>query len=184
MPRRRAEQPPAQASSSSPPRPTPSHHQPHLSPRQPSDHNASPTKRQCAAVDALRTQQELTSADYYFDSYAHFGIHEQMLKDRVRTDAYMHAIMKNKHLFLGKTVLDVGCGTGILSMFAAKAGARRVIGIECASIALQAREIVESNGLAHVVTIVHGKCEDVTLPHGIEQAAARESWVRWVCVFA
>ena len=44
----------------------------------------------------------MTSADYYFDSYAHFGIHEQMLKDRARTDAYRDSIYKNKHLFKGK----------------------------------------------------------------------------------
>ena len=30
-----------------------------------------------------------TSADYYFNSYAHFGIHEEMLKDTVRTKTYM-----------------------------------------------------------------------------------------------
>ena len=29
-------------------------------------------------------QGEMTSKDYYFDSYAHFGIHEEMLKDEVR----------------------------------------------------------------------------------------------------
>ena len=49
---------------------------------------------------------------------------QEMLKDEVRTRAYMNAIMKNKHLFHDKVVLDVGCGTGILSMFASKAGAR------------------------------------------------------------
>ena len=65
-----------------------------------------------------------TSSDYYSDSYAHFGIHEEMLKDEVRTRSYMNAILQNKHLFKGKVVLDVGCGTGILCMFAAKAGAK------------------------------------------------------------
>ena len=34
------------------------------------------------------TGEEMTSKDYYFDSYAHFGIHEEMLKDEVRTLTY------------------------------------------------------------------------------------------------
>ena len=43
---------------------------------------------------------------------------------------------------LSKIVLDVGCGTGILSMFAAKAGATRVIGIDQSEIIYQAMDIV------------------------------------------
>ena len=57
------------------------------------------------------------------------GIHEEMLKDEVRTLAYSDAIYNNCHLFKGKVVLDVGCGTGILSLFAARAGAAKVIGV-------------------------------------------------------
>jgi len=106
----------------------------------------------------------MTSADYYFDSYAHFGIHEEMLKDEVRTTKYQRAIIDNKHLFEGKVVLDVGCGTGILCMFAAKAGAKQVIGVECAAIYHQAVKIVKANGFDKVITLIKGKIEEVELP--------------------
>ena len=72
--------------------------------------------------------------DYYFKSYSHFGIHEDMLKDTVRTKSYENAICRNSHLFKGKTVLDIGSGTGILSMFAVRAGAHHVYSIEMADI--------------------------------------------------
>ena len=54
---------------------------------------------------------------------------QEMLKDEVRTRTYRNSMYYNKHLFKGKTVLDVGSGTGILCMFAAKAGAAKVIGV-------------------------------------------------------
>lgn len=57
-----------------------------------------------------------------------------MLKDTVRTLAYRKAIVDNKHLFEGKIVLDVGCGTGILSMFAAKAGAKHVYAVRSTAV--------------------------------------------------
>ena len=91
------------------------------------------------------TANEMTSKDYYFDSYAHFGIHEEMLKDEVRTLTYRNSMYNNKHLFKDKIVLDVGCGTGILCMFAKKAGAKHVYGIDMSSIIDHAKHIVIDN---------------------------------------
>ncbi|TXT07110.1 hypothetical protein VHUM_03280 [Vanrija humicola] len=108
--------------------------------------------------------EKMTSKDYYADSYAHFGIHEEMLKDQVRTLSYRNSIVQNKHLFKDKVVLDVGCGTGILSMFAASAGAKQVIGIDMSNILDQAQKIIEANGFKDKITLIKGKLEDVELP--------------------
>nr|CAD7449266.1 unnamed protein product [Timema bartmani]CAD7597592.1 unnamed protein product [Timema genevievae] len=119
-------------------------------------------------MDKEVNAEDMTSRDYYFDSYAHFGIHEEMLKDEVRTLTYRNSMYHNKHLFKGKVVLDIGCGTGILSMFAAKAGASKVIGIECSNIVQYATKIIEDNQLSDVVSIIKGKVEEVELPEGID----------------
>lgn len=91
-------------------------------------------------------------------------IHETMLKDTVRTDAYRDFIYNHKHIFAGKVVLDVGCGTGILSMFCAKAGAAKVIAVDNSAIIDKARENVFNNGFADKITCLRGKIEEVTLP--------------------
>ncbi|XP_047047393.1 probable protein arginine N-methyltransferase 1 isoform X2 [Lolium rigidum] len=105
-----------------------------------------------------------TSADYYFDSYSHFGIHEEMLKDVVRTRSYQNVITQNNFLFKDKIVLDVGAGTGILSLFCAKAGAKHVYAIECSQMADMAKEIVKTNGFSEVITVIKGKVEEIELP--------------------
>lgn len=144
--------------------------------------------------------EEMTSRDYYFDSYAHFGIHEEMLKDEVRTLTYRNSMYHNKHLFNGKVVMDIGCGTGILSMFAAKAGAKKVLAVECSNIVEYARKIIETNKLDHIITIVKGvfdnffgglfkkswvagKVEEITLPDGIEKVDIIISEWMGYCLF-
>jgi protein arginine N-methyltransferase 1 len=102
--------------------------------------------------------------DYYFKSYSNVGIHEEMLRDKERTLSYRAAILRNKHLFKGKKVLDVGCGTGILSMFAASAGAAKVFAVDMASITNQAKRIVKENGFGDVIEVINGKIEEIELP--------------------
>lgn len=105
------------------------------------------------------------SEQHYFSSYDHFGIHEEMLKDRVRTLSYRNAIMKNKHLFKDKIVLDVGCGTGVLSMFAAQAGAKHVLAVDMSNIIEMAQKVIDVNGFSERITLFRGKLEDVKLPY-------------------
>lgn len=105
-----------------------------------------------------------TSKDYYFDSYSHHAIHEEMLKDEVRTKTYEMAIKQNPHLFVGKIVLDVGCGTGVLSMFAVQAGAAHVYAVDCSSIIDQARAIIKLNKFDDKITCIQGKIEEIELP--------------------
>lgn len=134
-------------------------------------------------IDTIEKGKSLSKDDEqdasYFSSYAYNGnshkvlrqsmlnlteIHATMLKDTIRTDAYRDFIYGNKNLFVGKTVLDVGCGTGILSMFCARAGAVKVIAVDNSDIINKAREIIFANGLDKVISCVRGKIEEVVLP--------------------
>jgi protein arginine N-methyltransferase 3 len=102
--------------------------------------------------------------NYYFDSYAGNEIHEQMLKDSVRTEGYRDFLYNNKSYLKDKIVLDVGCGTGILSMFAARAGARHVYAVDNSDVITKAEANARENGLTSQITFIRGKVEDVQLP--------------------
>ncbi|XP_030446893.1 probable protein arginine N-methyltransferase 6 isoform X2 [Syzygium oleosum] len=104
----------------------------------------------------------------YFHSYAHLGIHEEMIKDRIRTDTYRAAIMRHQSFIAGKVVVDVGCGTGILSIFCAQAGAKRVYAVDASDIAVQANEVVKANNLSDTVIVLHGRVEDVEIDEEVD----------------
>ncbi|KAF2468648.1 histone-arginine methyltransferase CARM1 [Lindgomyces ingoldianus] len=95
----------------------------------------------------------------YFDSYKRSGIHREMIQDAVRTNAYRDFIEHHASLFKGKTILDVGCGTGILSLFCARAGAAKVFAVDFSDIAAKARDIVAANEYQDTITVIQGKVE-------------------------
>lgn len=96
----------------------------------------------------------------------------------------MKSMLENSEYFKDKVVLDVGCGTGILSMFAAKAGAKLVVAVDMSGVIEQAMQIAEQvlfstfliydnnidnvyireNGLKDKIVFVRGKMEEVKLP--------------------
>ena len=115
-----------------------------------------------------RKQNDLEEEEFedsgYFGTYSHHDIHAEMLQDKVRTVAYQRAILQNPATFCNKVVLDVGCGTGILSMFAVKAGAKHVFAVDMSDIAYQAMDIIKENKMDNKITIIKGCIEEIELP--------------------
>ncbi|WVQ78781.1 hypothetical protein IAT38_000872 [Cryptococcus sp. DSM 104549] len=74
--------------------------------------------------------------DFYFNFYSSLQNQANMIGDISRTGTYRKAILGNAMVaFAGKTVLDVGAGSGILSFMSAQAGAKHVIALEASSMA-------------------------------------------------
>ncbi|XP_068596576.1 protein arginine N-methyltransferase 3 [Brachionichthys hirsutus] len=115
---------------------------------------------QLGRVAELRDDED----EAYFSSYGHYSIHEEMLKDKVRTESYRDFMYLNPDVFRDKVVLDVGCGTGVLSMFAARSGAKKVLAVDQSEIIYQAMDIVRSNRLQDTITLIKGRIEDIQLP--------------------
>lgn len=72
------------------------------------------------------------SSDFanYFCTYAYLYHQKQMLTDNLRMQSYQDAMKRNPKCFQDKVVLDVGTGSGILAIWAAQAGAKKVYAVE------------------------------------------------------
>ncbi len=89
-------------------------------------------------------------------------MHIELLEDRQRTSAFIAAIAAAVRP--GDVVVDLGTGTGILAMAAARAGARKVYAIESSRFAETTRRIVEVNGLANTIEVVARWSHEIQLP--------------------
>uniref|UniRef100_A0A673XUN2 Histone-arginine methyltransferase CARM1 n=1 Tax=Salmo trutta TaxID=8032 RepID=A0A673XUN2_SALTR len=118
------------------------------------------------SVFSDRTEE--SSAVQYFQFYGYLSQQQNMMQDYVRTGTYQRAILQNHTDFKDKVVLDVGCGSGILSFFAAQAGARKVYAVEASTMAQHAEVLVNTNRLGDRVVVIPGKVEEVTLPEQVD----------------
>ncbi|KAK9819074.1 hypothetical protein WJX81_000974 [Elliptochloris bilobata] len=105
------------------------------------------------------------SADLYFRYYGLLQHQQNMLQDYVRTGTYYAAILENRADFEGKVVGDIGAGSGILSFFAAQAGARKVYAVEASAMADYCVMLKDANpALGRRIEVVRGRVEEVALP--------------------
>jgi type I protein arginine methyltransferase len=86
-----------------------------------------------------------------------------MLEDVHRTSKYHAGIVENSKDFAGKIVLDVGAGTGILSLFAAQAGAKKVYAVEGTSAADYAQLLIDRAGFADRIEVLRGRLDEIEL---------------------
>lgn len=87
----------------------------------------------------------------------------QCLVDKIRCTAFEQAIRRTVQPY--HHVVDVGTGSGILALFAARAGARKVTAIEYDSyVAHVARENIRANGYENVIEVIEGDARNHRFP--------------------
>jgi SAM-dependent methyltransferase len=86
--------------------------------------------------------------------YSDIGEHAWMLLDRIRVEGFARAI--RKIVKPGDVVVDIGTGTGILAVIAAKAGAKKVYALDRSPILDVAKELFKENGVDHIIEIIKG----------------------------
>ena len=100
-------------------------------------------------------------------SHAHeLDYHLSMLLDTARMDSYRRAI--DASVQPGDVVVDIGCGTGVLSFMACEAGAERVYAIEGGPVIDVARELAIDNGFADRIEFLGGWSVDIDIPEPVD----------------
>jgi precorrin-6B methylase 2 len=99
--------------------------------------------------------------------YQYFSSHRLMIRDTSRTEAFAKAL--KARVRPGDIVLDVGAGTGVLSLLAAQAGATRVYAVErTAPAAAMTAHLAQVNGASHVVKVIQADIRAVSLPEKVD----------------
>ncbi|KAB7506900.1 Histone-arginine methyltransferase CARMER [Armadillidium nasatum] len=124
--------------------------------------------RQGKESSVFNERTDESSATQYFQFYSYLSQQQNMMQDYIRTGTYQRAILSNISDFKDKIILDVGAGSGILSFFAAQAGAKRVYAVEASSMAQHCETLVKANNLQDTIRVIAGKIEEIELPENVD----------------
>lgn len=83
------------------------------------------------------------------------------MQDSIRTTTYREGITGNKKAFKDKIVMDVGAGSGLLSIFAVQAGAKKVYAVEASNMAEHAKTLIKANNLQDKIEVICARIEDI-----------------------
>jgi hypothetical protein len=92
--------------------------------------------------------------------------HRAVVGDPIRRKAQIDAI--GATVREGDVVADVGAGTGLLAMYAVRAGAKKVYAIERDESAQLARQIVRDNGMSDRIEVIQADATTVQLPEKVD----------------
>ncbi|XP_075037490.1 protein arginine N-methyltransferase 2 [Mixophyes fleayi] len=107
--------------------------------------------------------------DEYYGSYKTLKLHLERLSDYPRTQTYKDVITQNSPALTGKRILDLGCGTGIISFFCVKLAQPEIVyAVEASEIAEQTRKLVEENGFSGKVQVLCQRAEELELPAKVD----------------
>lgn len=96
--------------------------------------------------------------------------HFPMLADTTRNQAYAKAIAAK--VTPGDIVLDIGCGAGLTSMLAARAGAKHVYACEQQPmIAEAAKRVIAANGLSDRITVISKWSHNIVIGEDMPEPA-------------
>ncbi|XP_030642880.1 protein arginine N-methyltransferase 2 [Chanos chanos] len=117
----------------------------------------------------LDTEEDVWQDDEYFGNYGTLRLHLEMLSDKPRTETYRQVILSNSAPLRGKVIMDLGCGTGIISLFCAcLSQPAAVYAVEASSVAEYTCALVKQNRCENVVKVFQARIEELTLPGKVD----------------
>ncbi len=111
-------------------------------------------------------KQEQQSDTVTAKPYSKTKIHRIMIADKLRTNTYRKAIFK--HITKDDTVFDLGCGSGILSFFAAQKGCKKIYAIDSSDMIRLAEKTAHINNLDKNIQFIHSDLYDCKIPEKVD----------------